>query len=128
MKNGACSWVGPPCNEVAMQSCRVRLEVRDNSCDLPTQEPERRFVTGLARPPAPSRLETGAPSRFRGPHRERSFVDSLPCMGRGNEGEGWFVSRGWSEKQKPWVVITPHPDPPFRGEMPRAAKARDLFP
>ena len=54
---------------------------------LPLHEPERRFVTGLARPHAPSRLETGAPPRFRGTKRERSFVASLPAgEGRG-EGE-----------------------------------------
>ena len=51
----------------------------------PPHEPERRFVTGFARPNAPSRLETGAPPRFRGAKCEQSFVDSLPVEGRGRQ-------------------------------------------
>ena len=45
---------------------------------IPPDKTERRFVTGFARPNALSRLETGAPPRFRGAHRKHSFVESLP--------------------------------------------------
>ena len=61
------------------------------SPSFPLHEPERRFVTGLARPHALSRLETGAPPRFNGTNRECSFVDSLPVEGRGRFASGLHV-------------------------------------
>ena len=76
------------------------VPMRDGQIVAATHEPERRFVTGLVRPNAPSRLETGAPPRFWGTNRERSFVDSLPegeGRGRGNGGQsiGPMFKRNW---------------------------------
>ena len=72
----------PPVQTFVVYATKVRharfmASMRDWQMVAVTHEPERRFVTGLARPIAPSRLETGAPPRCRGTHRERSFVDSL---------------------------------------------------
>ena len=75
----------------------------------PTHEPERRFVTGSARPNALSMLETGAPPWFRGTNREPGrLVESL------QERAASLELAGGATRGLP-VTNRQHAAPAFRG-------------